>query len=59
VPEWLTARLAPGGRLVGALAIDRWPRLVSVDRLADGSLRQELGAGLRLSRLAAGPAASL
>ena len=59
VPEWLTARLAPGGRLVGALAFERWPRLVRIDRLADGGLRQELGSTLRLSRLAAGPAASL
>jgi|1186.fasta_scaffold442370_1 protein-L-isoaspartate(D-aspartate) O-methyltransferase len=58
-PGWLTSLLAPGGRLVGALASEGWPRLVRIDRLADGSLQQDLGPALRLSRLAAGQAASL
>lgn len=58
-PGWLTSLLVPGGRLVGALAFEGWPRLVRIDRAADGQLKQELGPALRLSRLAAGHAASL
>jgi protein-L-isoaspartate(D-aspartate) O-methyltransferase len=59
VPASLTSLLAPGGRLVGALTIDGSPRLVRIDRLDDGELRQELGAGLRISPLMSGVAATL
>jgi protein-L-isoaspartate(D-aspartate) O-methyltransferase len=59
VPDSLTALLAPGGRLVGALTIDGVPRLVRIDRLVDGSLAQALGPTLRLSPLTAGVATSL
>lgn len=58
-PAWLASLLAPGGRLVGALAFEGGPRLVRIDRLPDGRLMQELGPALRLSRLAPGRAASL
>lgn len=51
VPPSMTAVLPPSGRLVGAVTIEGFPRLVRIDRLADGSLRQELGAPLRLSPL--------
>ena len=59
VPSWLTSLLVTGGRLVGALAFEGWPRLVRIDRLADGQLKQELGSALRLSGLGVGQAASL
>jgi protein-L-isoaspartate(D-aspartate) O-methyltransferase len=59
IPPSVTALLAPGGRLVGAITIEGTPRLVRIERLADGQLRQELGANLRLSPLLAGTAESL
>jgi protein-L-isoaspartate(D-aspartate) O-methyltransferase len=59
IPTKVTSVLAPGGRLVGALAIDGPPRLVRVDRTPDGELLQETGGGLRLSPLVAGVAKSL
>jgi protein-L-isoaspartate(D-aspartate) O-methyltransferase len=59
IPEPVTALLAPGGRLVGALTVDRVPRLVRVERHADGALHQEMGPTLRLSPLASGVASSL
>src|SRR5215217_5296738 len=37
IPDSLTSLLAPTGRLVGALPLDGAPRLVRVERLADGS----------------------
>lgn len=51
VPQTMTALLPQSGRLVGAVTIEGFPRLVRIDRLADGALRQELGAPLRLSPL--------
>jgi protein-L-isoaspartate(D-aspartate) O-methyltransferase len=59
IPPAVTGILAPGGRLVGALTLAGLPRLVRVDRAADGALRQELGAGLRISPLVPGVAAAL
>ncbi len=59
IPAHLTSLLGPGGRLVGALTVDGSPRLVRIDRLEDGELRQELGAGLRISPLVIGIAATL
>src|SRR3954451_2981110 len=47
VPATLASLLAPGGRLVGALAVDGLPRLLVVDRREDGSLAQDLGPALR------------
>ena len=59
VPAHVTSLLGPGGRLVGALVSDGWPRLVRIDRLPDGQLAQDLGPALRVARLAAGQAAFL
>ncbi|MBF9232385.1 protein-L-isoaspartate O-methyltransferase family protein [Microvirga alba] len=59
IPSAVTSLLGPGGRLVGALTVDGLPRLVRVDRLEDGELRQELGATLRLSPLVSGIASTL
>jgi protein-L-isoaspartate(D-aspartate) O-methyltransferase len=59
VPAAVASLLAPGGRLVGARTIDGVPRLLRIDRLAGGELRQELGAALRLSPLVAGTASAL
>jgi protein-L-isoaspartate(D-aspartate) O-methyltransferase len=59
VPAALTALLAAGGRLVGAAAGDGFPRLVRIERAADGVLRQTLGGALRIAPLVAGAAVSL
>jgi protein-L-isoaspartate(D-aspartate) O-methyltransferase len=59
LPQTLTALLAPGGRLVGALTANGFPRLLKVERGHDGGLRQEFGAALRIAPLTAGKAASL
>ena len=59
IPDALTALLAPGGRLVGALTVAGLPRLVRVDRAEGGALREELGPGLRVAPLASGVAATL
>jgi protein-L-isoaspartate(D-aspartate) O-methyltransferase len=59
VPQAVTSLLAPGGRLVGATTIEGMPRLVRIDRLADGELRQELGGSVRISPLVAGRAETL
>lgn len=53
-PPSLTSLLAPGGRLVGAIAAHGFPRLVTVGRSPDGQLRQEIGAPLRISPLVVG-----
>jgi protein-L-isoaspartate(D-aspartate) O-methyltransferase len=58
-PAALTSLVAPGGRLVGAVAAEGGPRLLRLERGADGALHQELGSPLRLSPLAAGRAAAL
>ena len=54
VPSALTSLLAVGGRLVGGLAVDGFPRLIKVERGEDGSLAQTVGAPLRLARLTCG-----
>jgi protein-L-isoaspartate(D-aspartate) O-methyltransferase len=54
MPPALTSLLAPGGRLVGAVAGERLPRLLRIDRLKDGSLRQEVGTTLRIGSLTQG-----
>jgi protein-L-isoaspartate(D-aspartate) O-methyltransferase len=59
IPETVTSHLGPGGRLIGALTVDGLPRLVRIDRLEDGELRQELGGGLRISPLVTGVASTL
>lgn len=60
IPPAVTSLLGPGGRLVGALTVEGLPpRLVRIDRHEDGELRQELGAGLRISPLVSGVAQTL
>jgi len=59
ISETLTAHLAPGGRLVGAVTGEGGPRLVRIDRTTDGSIKRELGTRLRLSPLVAGVARTL
>lgn len=59
LPQTLTALLAPGGRLVGALTEEGAPRLVQIDRLPDGEFSRGLGAPLRISPLLTGIAATL
>jgi len=59
VPPALTSLLAAGGRLVGAIAGDGFPRLVRIERQADGTFRHTVGGSLRLSPLVARAAASL
>ena len=59
VPTTITSLISPGARLVGAVTLDGLPRLVKVDRLPDGELKQEFGGPVRLSPLVAGPATSL
>jgi protein-L-isoaspartate(D-aspartate) O-methyltransferase len=56
IPTAVTSLLGPGGRLVGALTVEGSPRLVRIERLEGGELRQEIGAGLRISPLVAGVA---
>jgi len=51
VPAAVTSLLAPGGRLIGALAIEGMPRLLKIERATDGTLTHVLGAALRISRL--------
>jgi protein-L-isoaspartate(D-aspartate) O-methyltransferase len=53
IPNVLASLLARGGRLVGGLAIDGFPRLIRIDRAADGALAQALGGPLRLAMLLA------
>ncbi|QFU16287.1 protein-L-isoaspartate O-methyltransferase family protein [Microvirga thermotolerans] len=59
IPEAVTSLLAPAGRLVGALAVEGLPRLVTVVRTEEGELRQEIGGPLRLSPLVRGVAETL
>jgi len=59
IPESVTSHLGPGGRLVGALTVEGLPRLVRIERLENGELRQEFGAGLRISPLVTGVAETL
>jgi protein-L-isoaspartate(D-aspartate) O-methyltransferase len=59
IPDAITSLLATGGRLVGAITIDGWPRLLRMDRLEDGALSQKQGQVLRISPLVTGTAATL
>jgi protein-L-isoaspartate(D-aspartate) O-methyltransferase len=59
LPSSLTARLAPGGRLVGARTIDGRQQLLRMTRAADGTLTEELGVAIRLPPLAHGVAKAL
>jgi protein-L-isoaspartate(D-aspartate) O-methyltransferase len=54
LPPGLTSLLAPGGKLVGAIAAHGFPRLVTVERSSDGRLHQEIGGPLRISPLVIG-----
>lgn len=51
IPAGVTSLLAPGGRLVGALTVDGFPRLVEITRGEDGELSELKGASLRISPL--------
>jgi protein-L-isoaspartate(D-aspartate) O-methyltransferase len=52
VPASVTSQLAPGGRLIGALALEGVQRLIKIERPAEeGGLTHVLGPALRLSRL--------
>jgi protein-L-isoaspartate(D-aspartate) O-methyltransferase len=53
IPAAVTSLLAPGGRLVGALTVDGFPRLVEIARDEEGELSEERGASLRISPLVA------
>jgi protein-L-isoaspartate(D-aspartate) O-methyltransferase len=59
IPDSVTSLLGPGARLVGALAVDGAPRLIRIERLADGELQRSLGVPLRISPLVTGIAATL
>jgi protein-L-isoaspartate(D-aspartate) O-methyltransferase len=52
IPPDLVAALAPGGRLVGALARDGFPRLATVSLAPDGRPRMTLGGPLRIGPIA-------
>ncbi len=51
IPHSITSILPKGGKLVGALSHDGSPKLIQINKQADGTLKQEFGAGLRLSPL--------
>jgi protein-L-isoaspartate(D-aspartate) O-methyltransferase len=59
VPAAVTTLLAAGGRLVGAITVDGFPRLVRVERQPYNKLKQEFGVRLRLAPLVTGRSASL
>ncbi|MFC5503647.1 MULTISPECIES: protein-L-isoaspartate O-methyltransferase family protein [Hyphomicrobiales] len=59
IPEMLLARLAPGGRLVGAMRVEGAARRVVVMRLPDGSFDHAPGPAVRLPPLVAGLARAL
>ncbi|RVU14740.1 protein-L-isoaspartate O-methyltransferase family protein [Methylobacterium oryzihabitans] len=59
LPQALLARLAPGGRLVGALMGEGGTRLIVVERDAEGRFHRRLEGRLPLGRLTPGRAAAL
>ena len=59
IPEALLLRLAPGGRLVGALRVEGAARRVVVTRLADGGFDHVPGPTVRLPPLIPGLARAL
>lgn len=54
VPAAVTSLLAPGGRIVGAVTVEGFPRLISIDRAEDGVLTQAVTVPLRIAPLASG-----
>lgn len=52
----LCRALAPGGRLVGAVATERGARLATIDKAVDGRLTRTIDAACRLPPLTAGRA---
>ncbi|GGK30597.1 protein-L-isoaspartate O-methyltransferase family protein [Salinarimonas ramus] len=50
-PDTLLERLAPGGRLVGALTVDGFPRLAVVEKNEEGVTTRRLGTSLRIAPL--------
>jgi protein-L-isoaspartate(D-aspartate) O-methyltransferase len=54
LPAPLTSLLVPEGRLIGAMSFEDFPRLIRVERGANGILKQELKGPLRLPLLAQG-----
>jgi protein-L-isoaspartate(D-aspartate) O-methyltransferase len=54
LPSAVTDLVAEGGRLVGGLSHDGFPRLVRIERAQGGALAQVLGGPLRLSPLVGG-----
>ena len=54
LPAAVTDLVAEGGRLVGGLSVDGFPRLVRVERQAGGALTHVLGGPLRLAPLVDG-----
>jgi protein-L-isoaspartate(D-aspartate) O-methyltransferase len=54
IPGTVTAHLGPDGRLVGAVTGEGRPRLVRIERDAEGGLTQAVGAPLRISPLVPG-----
>ncbi|MEN3930912.1 protein-L-isoaspartate O-methyltransferase [Microvirga sp. W0021] len=51
IPQTMTNLLSDGAKLVGALTLEGFPRLVKIVKQEKGTLHQELGAPLRLSPL--------
>jgi len=50
-PDTLVERLAPGGRLVGALTVDGFPRLAVLVKDEDGVPHRQVGAAVRIAPL--------
>ncbi|MET0428660.1 MAG: methyltransferase domain-containing protein, partial [Microvirga sp.] len=59
IPGHMTAMLAPGGRLVGAVPDGDRHRLVTIERSPDGGTTQTLAGPLRLTPLVRGVASVL
>lgn len=59
IPEALLARLANGGRLIGAIRVDGTARRVTVTRQGDGAVDHAVGPAVKLPPLAPGLARAL
>ncbi|ACA20831.1 Protein-L-isoaspartate(D-aspartate) O-methyltransferase [Methylobacterium sp. 4-46] len=59
IPDHLGQRLAPGGRLVGAVVTEAGPRLAVIERGPEGLARRLLDGATRIAPLTAGRAAVL
>ncbi len=55
MPAAITSLLAPGGRLVGAITVEGFPRLFQMERDDEGELTEERGASLRIAPLVLPP----